>query len=204
MLCIVIRESLTAQSEKETVKSISLRIALLEISDSSHASVVWKPFDGVTILQQSGNGILYAAGCGAIGGLAGLAIGASKPSEGKDDFHVLSDIAIGFAVGATIGVPWGVYNAGDSRGGSGTVLGTILGTVGAGLATILIVSGSETVAGRGTGYAIAPLALFFGPILGYHISAKPVYGLQVADARAQQATAPLFGHRNGIQLSITF
>ena len=204
LLVIVIQEILSAQASNATVHSVSLRIALLDVSDSSHGRIIWKPFDGVTILLQAGNGILYAAGCGAIGGLVGLAIGVSKPSEGKEDFHVLADIAIGCAVGATLGVPWGVYNAGDSRGGSGTVLGTILGSVGAGLATLLVISGSTTVAGRGTGYAIAPFALFLGPILGYHVSAKPVYGLEVANTGVQRATAPKFGQRNGIQLSITF
>ncbi|MGB2868792.1 MAG: hypothetical protein WBD36_10090 [Bacteroidota bacterium] len=204
LLVLAVQECSPAQLTKDTRRVVSLRIALLEIPDSSHTKPTWKPFAALTMLKQAGNGIVYAAGCGAVVGLAGLAIGTSKPVTNKDDYHVLTAMFIGVAVGAAVGVPWGVYNAGESDGGSGTVLGTILGTAGAGLAALLIISGSETVAGRGTGYAFAPFALFLGPILGYHISAKPVYAPQTPDQHTERMVAPMLGQRGGIQCSITF
>ena len=53
--------------------------------------------------------------------------------------------------------------------------------------------------------ASLPFALFIGPIVGYHISATPVYGLKNPDGHAQVTITPLFGHRsNGIQVAFTF
>jgi hypothetical protein len=100
---------------------------------------------------------------------------------------------------------WGVYNAGESDGGNGTIIGTILGTVAAAIPVLLITSNSETAAGGSTGYNIAPFLLFVGPILGYHISATPVYKSKNPDSHAQLMITPLFGLRsNGIQVAFTF
>jgi hypothetical protein len=206
MLVIVTKELSFAQVVRDSPQALSLSVALLNVSDTSDSKVVWKPFDAVTIIKQAGNGILYGALLGAGGGLIGLGVGLSTPVTGKDDFHTLGDIGIGFGVGAVLGVMWGVYNAGDSDGGNGTVLGTILGTAGAAIIPLLLInSNSETAGPKSRGYALAPFALFIGPILGYHFSATQVYGSKNPGGRAQLMITPLFGQRSsGIQVAFTF
>jgi hypothetical protein len=206
LLCVVVTNQYSrAQLAGETPKALPLRFALLNLSDTSNASIIWKPFDAVTMIKQTGNGILYGAGFGAGGALAGLALGALKPATNKDDFHVLTAAGIGLAVGAVIGVTLGVYNAGASDGGNGTIIGTILGTAATAIPVLLITSNSETAAGKSTGYNLAPFVLFIGPIVGYHISATPVYSSQNPDGHDQRMITPLFGqHSSGIQFSITF
>jgi hypothetical protein len=206
MLVIGAKELSFAQVVRDTPQALSLSVALLNVSDTSDSKIVWKPFDAVTIIKQAGNGILYGAGLGAVGGLIGLGVGLSTPVTGKDDFHTLGDIGIGIGVGAVLGVMWGVYNAGDSDGGNGTVLGTILGAAGAAVIPVLLISSNAQTAGpKSRGYALAPFVLFIGPILGYHISATPVYDLKNPGGHAQLMITPLFGQRSsGIQVSFTF
>jgi hypothetical protein len=206
LLVITAKELSFGQVVRETPQALSLSFALLNVPDTNDAKIVWKPFNALTMIKQAGNGIFYGAIVGAGGGLIGIAIGVARPPTNKDDFHVLAAAVTGIGIGAVLGVMWGVYNAGDSDGGNGTVLCTILGTAGAAIIPLLLInSNSETAGPKSRGYALAPFALFIGPILGYHISATPVYDLKNPDGHAQLMITPIFGQRsNGIQVAITF
>lgn len=161
------------------------RVVSTLFPDTSARHLLWKPFDAKTI----GTQILTGAAGAVIG--TGLLFGAYYLAF-QGDVDLTGFIL--FTAASSLVFPTGVYLGGRWSGGNGSWLWTTIGSLGAGglmlVPNILANTGDMLMS-----YARVVVFAYAGAILGYHLSARPVYQSENANVTARILLFPQHANR---------
>lgn len=160
------------QEEKGDVVLYEVFVVPASVSYDSTllAPAVWKPFNVETIALQMTTG---AVGAGLASALTMALLSETSGKAGSPGFAASIIIFfVGSAVTA-IAVPTGVYLGGEWSGGNGSFASTLFMGLGFCAATLVVVPVPDTNFGiLVAAYLVSNLV---GSILGYNLSASPVY-----------------------------
>jgi hypothetical protein len=136
--------------------------------DDAGRKIIWKQFDGPTVGIQ----MLLASGLS----IGWISIAYPKDFTGSDNTGmqggIVNSAQIAVAIIGVIFVPTGIAVGGEIVGGSGNTWGMIGGSIlGGGIGFIAAENGSVIKASK-----LIYLCESVGGILGYHLTASPVYG----------------------------
>lgn len=123
-------------------------------------------WDGVTIAEQGGVGLLSGALGMAVGAGAGLAF---APKSDKF-LGGLGEAAVGGMIGSAVGITVGVQLIGDARGGNGHWAATAGGTLAGGVLTYLVVSQTAEALPWQVTTGLSFITLLAPPIIAYHLT----------------------------------
>lgn len=128
-------------------------------------------WDGVTIAEQAGTGLVAGGLFGAVGGLVGGGLGAAAGGKGNWGAP-LAGAALGILVAGTTGLVWGVDYSGDQAGQNGEVGTTLVGAIaglGASVGFEVIVSKQHWKLPFPVHVVVVGTFMLTGPIVGYQL-----------------------------------
>ena len=140
-------------------------------ADSAVNQLQWVPFDAATIGVQAR---VSLGGAAIVGGIAmGIAAG-SVQNRGINSLAAGLTILIVGSVATAVAIPTGVYYGGEWMGGNGSYAWTMIAGASASALTALplVLRGDIKLGTLVTLFLVSGLT---GSILGYHLSASPVY-----------------------------